>query len=125
MESHILNKVQQTSSRVKNVLDDSERLLAELKSRRVITQPVVKEDTFEHEEVDYDEGYADDEAEGEGEGETEGEVEPETQGEGEGEPEAEGEVEPQVTTEEDDEEDEEYSTFFCCRTRRGVNRLLL
>lgn len=113
MESHILNQVQQTSSRVKNVLEDSERLLAELKSRR-IAKPPINEVAVESEEVDYDEGYADDEAE----------PEPEAEAGSESEPEPESESVAQ-SDDEDQEGNEEHYTFFCCRTRRGVGNLLL
>jgi len=115
MESRLLNQIQQTTSRVKNVLEDSERLLAELKSRRNPSLPVVNQLTIE-DQVDYNEGYADDEAE------------PEHEAEAEAEPEAESEPEPEPETQgsdDDEEEDEGYSTFFCCRTRRSVSNLLL
>jgi len=112
MESVILNRVQQTSSRVKNVLEDSEKLLAELKARRaaaqVNNQPVaLEDDTNEQGDQEYE---ADDESEN-------NEVSNESE---------EVEVDLQLQDENSDDEDEEYTySFFCCTTRRGVHRLLL
>lgn len=99
MESIILNRIQQTTSRVKNVLEDSDKLLAELKARRPVAQVIESDDDQQYE--------ADDESEY-GQGDQEEQVN-----------------EVQEVIDEDEDEDEGLYTFFCCRARRGLETLLL